>query len=50
MGTTLSEYVISNISETKIMDVYEHRLQSKATTADDKPEYEAAEEGKKEDK
>ena len=50
MGTTLSEYVISNISETKIMDVYEHRLQSKATAADDKPEYEAAEEGKKEDK
>ena len=51
MGTTMVDYVIANVSETKIMDVYEHQAQSKKKEeADDKPEYEAAEEAKKEEK
>ena len=35
MGGTMIDYVIANISETKIMDVYEHKTKSK----DDKPEF-----------
>ena len=30
MGGTMIDYVIANISETKIMDVYEHRAKSEA--------------------
>lgn len=40
MGTTTIDYVIANISETKIMDVYEHNAPLKKDEADDKPEYE----------
>lgn len=47
MGTTLGDYVISNISETKIMDVYEHKAKQ-PDAHDDKPEYESAGEGAKE--
>ena len=36
MGSTMLDYVIANISETKIMDVYEH----KASLKQDKPEFE----------
>lgn len=50
MGTTMVDYVIANVSETKIMDVYEHQAKAKKEEADDKPEYEAAEEAKKEGK
>lgn len=48
MGTTMIDYVIANIAETKIMDVYEHKAQTQKAEPDDKPEYEAAAEGKKE--
>ena len=40
MGGTMLDYVIANISETKIMDVYEHAASTKQDKADDKPEYE----------
>ena len=36
MGTTMIDYVIASITETKIMDVFEHKAQTK----DDKPEME----------
>ena len=50
MGTTMVDYVIANVSETKIMDVYEHQAKTKKEEVNDKPEYEAAEEAKKEEK
>ena len=37
MSGTMIDYVISSVSETTIMDVYEH---GKSVQADDKPEYE----------
>ena len=37
MGGTMIDYVISSVSETTIMDVYEH---GKSVKTDDKPEYE----------
>ena len=40
MSSTLLDYVIANISETKIMDVYEHQASVKQEKADDKPEFE----------
>jgi hypothetical protein len=40
MGGTMIDYVIANISETKIMDVYEHQASTKQNKANDKPEYE----------
>lgn len=40
MGGTMIDYVIANISETKIMDVYEHQASTKQDKANDKPEYE----------
>jgi hypothetical protein len=39
MGGTMLDYVIANISETKIMDVYEHAASTKQDKAGDKPEY-----------
>ena len=39
MGGTMIDYVIANISETRIMDVFEHRAATKPE-ANDKPEYE----------
>lgn len=42
MSGTLIDYVIANISETKIMDVYEHKYAAKQAEVDDKPEYEQA--------
>ena len=39
MGGTMIDYVIANISETRIMDVFEHRAATKPET-NDKPEYE----------
>lgn len=42
----LGEYQIVNISETKIMDVYEYQVVSKKQEVDDKPEYEAQDEKK----
>ena len=38
MGGTMIDYVIANISETRIMDVYEHNAPKKQER-DDKPEY-----------
>ncbi len=39
MGGTMIDYVIANISETRIMDVFEHKASVKQEH-DDKPEYE----------
>lgn len=50
MGTTMVDYVIANMSETKIMDVYEHHTKTKNEEVNDKPEYEAAEDAKNEEK
>ena len=50
MGTTMVDYVIANIAETKIMDVYEHQAKTKKEEVNDKPEYEAAEDAKNEEK
>ena len=40
MKSTLIDYVIANISETKIMDVYEHNTSLKQDKASEEPEYE----------
>ncbi|MBQ6211106.1 MAG: DUF4494 domain-containing protein [Prevotella sp.] len=40
MSGTMIDYVISNITETKIMDVYTHDEIIKSNATDDKPEYE----------
>ena len=37
MGSTMIDYVISSVAETKLMDVFEYK---KAQQQDDKPEYE----------
>ena len=50
MGTTMVDYVIANIAETKIIDVYEHQAKTKKEEVNDKPEYEAAEDAKNEEK
>ncbi len=50
MGTTMVDYVIANIAETKIMDVYEHQAKTKKEEVNDKPEYEVAEDAKNEEK
>ena len=50
MGTTMVDYVIANIAETKIMDVYEHQAKTKKEEVNDKPEYEASEDAKNEEK
>ena len=50
MGTTMVDYVIANIAETNIMDVYEHQAKTKKEEVNDKPEYEAAEDAKNEEK
>ena len=50
MGTTMVDYVIANIAETKIMDVYEHQAKTKKEEVNDKPEYEAAEDANNEEK
>lgn len=39
MGETMIDYVIAAVTETKIMDVFEHQLKSKEEK-NDKPEYE----------
>ena len=39
MGTTMIDYVISSVTETAIMDVFEHNAKKEA---DDKPEYQEA--------
>lgn len=43
MSSSAMDYMIANISETKIMDVYEHNAPLKKEEPDDKPEYEAQE-------
>lgn len=50
MGTTMVDYVIANIAETKIMDVYEHQAKTKKEEVNDKPEYEVAEDTNNEEK
>ena len=50
MGTTMVDYVIANIAETKIMDVYEHQAKTKKEEVNDKPEYEVAEDTKNEER
>lgn len=50
MGTTMIDYVIANMAETKIMDVYEHQAKTKKEEVNDKPEYWAAEDAKNEEK
>lgn len=50
MGTTMIDYVIANMAETKIMDVYEHQAKTKKEEVNDKPEYEVAEDAKNEEK
>ncbi len=46
MGTTQIDYVISNLAETMIMDVYEHVTTKKPAERNDVPEYEQAEQQK----
>lgn len=40
MGKTMIDYVISNIAETKIMDVFEHEAKDSQNAPDARPEYE----------
>lgn len=40
MGGTMIDYVIASITETQIMDVFEHNQMLKKPEVDDKPEYE----------
>lgn len=48
MGTTAIDYMIANISETKIMDVYEHNAPASKDQPNDRPEYEAQDAPKEE--
>lgn len=48
MASSMEDYIIANIAETKIMDVYRHNS-IKKEEHNDKPEYET-EEGKEESK
>lgn len=40
MKNSLSDYIIANVTETMIMDVFEHKVKSKTSKKNDKPEYE----------
>ena len=40
MGVTMIDYAMASITETQIMDVYEHNKVLKKTEPSDKPEYE----------
>ena len=40
MGGTMIDYVIAGITETKIMDVFEHKAQTGQKETEEKPEYE----------
>lgn len=40
MGQTMTDYVIASLTETSIMDVFEHNKALKKSEVDDKPEYE----------
>ena len=42
MGKTAIDYIIANISETKIMDVFEHNAPAKKEEKNDKPEFEGS--------
>jgi hypothetical protein len=42
MGQTMIDYVISNIAETNILDVFQHNDQKAGKEPDAKPEYEEA--------
>lgn len=48
MGSTAIDYVIANIAETKVMDVYEHNAPMKKEELNDRPEYEAQDAPKEE--
>lgn len=39
MGSTMIDYVIASISDTKIMDVYEHNAAIESNKAEESPEY-----------
>jgi hypothetical protein len=40
MKDTMIDYVIAGVSETKVMDVYEHKAATPKEETNDKPEYE----------
>ncbi len=42
MGGTMIDYVISSVTETMFMDVFEHKINSKTNQKDDMPEYNKA--------
>ncbi|MDD4535133.1 MAG: DUF4494 domain-containing protein [Prevotella sp.] len=42
MGGTMIDYVISSVTETMFMDVFEHKSNSKTNQKDDMPEYNKA--------
>lgn len=44
MGTTMIDYNIASVTETQIMDVYEHKSTLNNNSVQDKPEYEDTEE------
>ncbi len=48
MGHTMIDYVIASISETQIMDVFEHNKISAKEEVNDKPEYEEQQASKEE--
>lgn len=41
MGKGATDYIIANIAETKVLDVFEHNTSLKKDEPNDKPEYEA---------
>lgn len=43
MGSTMIDYAITSVAETKIMDVFEHNASVKREARNDVPEYEQAE-------
>ena len=48
MGSSMMDYTIASVTETAIMDVFEHvKTAAKKLEKNDKPEYEPAEEEKK---
>lgn len=50
MGGTMIDYIISSVTETPFMDVFQHQIKSSGTDVDDRPEYEQEQsEGKEEE-
>lgn len=49
MGSTMIDYVISSVTETMFMDVFQHTIKTAASETNDVPEYEKADQNVKDE-